>query len=180
MLGVLGHAPAPELRAPGRGQALLRALLRDSRKQGTNLRLTVPTVAAQSPNGRQLSSLRPPCDRFRIYSEHCCDLGRRKQRLSLWGTCRHYDGLSSWTLSCDPASDVFLAPFRACLGCPIWSSVTILPSPAVTMRPPGAGVSKRVPVAPAILRHGARLRRHVTLALADSEQSYPPLADYRS
>jgi hypothetical protein len=118
---VLGRAPAPEDRAPGRGQALLRALLRDAREQSTNLRLTVPTVAAQSPDGRQLPSLCPPCHRFRINSEHCCDLGRRKQRLGLWGTCRHYDGLSSWTLSCDPASDVFMAPFRACLGCPIWS-----------------------------------------------------------
>ena len=132
--------PPPSNRAPGSGQELLRPLLRDAREQGTNLRLAVPTVAAQSPNGRQLSSLCPPCDRFRIYSEHSCDLGRRKQRLSLWGTCRHYDGLSSWTLSCDPASDVFMAPFRACLGCPIWSTVTILPSPAVTMRPPGAEV----------------------------------------
>jgi hypothetical protein len=36
----------PDDRAPGRGQALLRALLRDARKQGTNFSLTVTTVAA--------------------------------------------------------------------------------------------------------------------------------------
>src|ERR1022692_4781090 len=39
-----GHAHRPVNRAPGYGQALLRALLRDPRKQGTNLRLTITTV----------------------------------------------------------------------------------------------------------------------------------------
>ena len=142
--------PPPEDRAPGRAQALLRALLRNASKQGANFGLTVATVAAQSPNGRQFSGLCPPCDRFRVHSEHCCDLSRCKQRLGLWGSCRHYYGLSSWTLSCDPASVVFMAPFRACLGCPIWSTVTILPSPAVTMRPPGAEVLDVSPLPPLI------------------------------
>src|SRR5216683_6961866 len=31
-----------------------------------------------------------------------------------------------------------LAPGGACRGCPIWPTETILPSPAVTSRPPGA------------------------------------------
>jgi hypothetical protein len=39
----------------------------------------------------------------------------------------------------------------ACRGCPIWSAQTILPSPAVTSRPPGAKVSTaRYPVAPPV------------------------------
>lgn len=142
--------PAPEDRAPGRGQALLRALLRDARKQGANLGLTVTTVAAQSPDGRQLSGLCPPCDRFRVHSEHCCDLSRCKQRLGLWGSCRHYAAsppgpclailrlLYLW-LHSEPALDV-----------PYGLTVTILPSPAVTMRPPGAEVLNVSPLLPLI------------------------------
>jgi|SRR5271166_5062316 len=153
---MLGRAPdTPILRAPGCGQALLRALLRDPRKQGTNLRLAVAAVAAKRPDGCQLSGFGPTRYRLRVNPEHGCDLGRRKQRLGLWGACRHYDGLSSWTSFCDPASVVLMAPFGACRGCPIWSTVTILPSPAVTMRPPGAEVFGRVPVAPVDLSHVA-------------------------
>ena len=40
---------------------------------------------------------------------------------------------------CDPAFLVLPgAPWGACRGCPIWPTETILPSPAVTRRPPGA------------------------------------------
>src|SRR6202042_1785092 len=40
---------------------------------------------------------------------------------------------------CDPAFPVVPgAPWGACRGCPIWPTETILPSPAVTRRPPGA------------------------------------------
>src|SRR6185437_7777237 len=43
------------------------------------------------------------------------------------------------------------APFSGtCHGCPIWSTVTILPSPAVTMRPPGAEVLNVSPLPPLI------------------------------
>src|ERR1022692_2256246 len=92
-----GYAHRPANRAPGYGQALLRALLRDPRKQGTNLRLTITTVAAERPDRRQLSGFGPTCHCLRVNPEHCCDLCRCQQRLGLWGTCRHLDGLSSWT-----------------------------------------------------------------------------------
>src|SRR2546421_11052986 len=41
---------------------------------------------------------------------------------------------------CDPAVLVLpgAPPCGACRGCPIWPTETILPSPAVTRRPPGA------------------------------------------
>src|SRR5580658_6108832 len=107
------RAPAPLIRAPGRGRALLRALLRDARKQGTNLRFTVAAVAAKRPDRRQLTGLRPAGDRFRVNPEHRCHLGRSKQRLGLWGACRHFDGLSSWIPNCDPASVVFLGSIRS-------------------------------------------------------------------
>src|SRR5579859_2465385 len=89
--------PPPSNRAPGCDLKLLRPLLRDAREQGTNLGLTVAAVAAQCPDRCQLPGLGPPRHRFRVDAEHSGDLSRRKQRLGLWSTCRHFDGLSSWT-----------------------------------------------------------------------------------
>ena len=84
-----------------------------------------------------------------------------------------------------------MAPFGACRGCPIWSTVTILPSPAVTKRPPGAEVSNASPLPPLICvtlrdptdthRRNGRIRKsHVRLllttgrSLSDGRQSLTP------
>jgi hypothetical protein len=88
-------------RCPGDSQAAatasLRALLRDTRQESTDLGLPVAAVAAECPDRRELPCLRPPGDCLRVNPEHCCDLCRSEQRLGLWCTCRHNDGLSSWT-----------------------------------------------------------------------------------
>jgi len=102
------RVPAPFVWAPGGGRTLFRALLRYAREQGTNLRFAVPAMTAKCPDRRQLSGLRPAGDRLRVNPEHGCHLGRRKQWLGLWGTCRHFDGLSSWT------------QFRSCVCCVSW------------------------------------------------------------
>ena len=57
---------------------LLRTLLRDSRQQGPDFRLPIPTVTTKGPDRCELSGLGPPRDGFRVHPEHCGDLGRRK------------------------------------------------------------------------------------------------------
>src|SRR6266516_7167442 len=59
----------------------LRPLLRDARKQRTNLGLPVPAVTPERTDGCQLASLRPPRDGLGIHPEHGRDLRRREQRL---------------------------------------------------------------------------------------------------
>jgi hypothetical protein len=54
-------------------------------------------VTTERPDGRQLAGLCPPGDGLWVHPEHCCDLCRRQQWLSLWCACRHVYGLSSWT-----------------------------------------------------------------------------------
>lgn len=87
----------PYSAASGYDQPLLRALLRDARQQRADLRLAVPAVSAQRPDRCQLPSLRPPSHRLRVNPKHRGDLCRCQQLLDFWGTCRHFDGLSSWT-----------------------------------------------------------------------------------
>src|SRR6266496_3512490 len=122
------------------GECSFRARLRDPRKQGTDLGLPVAAVAAESPDGRQLSGLCPARDRLGVHAEHRRDLSRRQQRLSLGRACRHMYGLSSWTGRYYDPAFLSLAPRGARRGCPIWPTQTILPSPAVTSRPPGAKI----------------------------------------
>ena len=105
--------PAPLCVGARRRPTLLRALLRYAREQGTDLRFAVAAVTAKRPDGRQLSGLCPTSDRFRVNPEHSCHLGRRKQWLGLWGTCRHFDGLSSWTQIEILRLLCFMAPFGA-------------------------------------------------------------------
>jgi hypothetical protein len=112
-------------RCPGNSQAAatasLRALLRNARQKGTDLGLPVAAVTAERPNRRELPCLCPPSDCLGVNPEHCCDLCRREQRLGLWCTCRHNDGLSSWTslVILTSSSFLFMAPSEACTGCPI-------------------------------------------------------------
>ena len=47
-------------------------------------------------------------------------------------------GLSSWTSVAILRSCFAWCSMGACRGCPLWPTETILPSPAVTRRPPGA------------------------------------------
>src|SRR6516162_285252 len=86
-------SPASPLASP----PSFRTRMRDPRQQSPNLRFAVPSVAAKSPDGRQLAGLGPACHRFGIHAEHRRDLRRRQQRLSLGCACRHWYGLSSWT-----------------------------------------------------------------------------------
>ena len=138
-------APASPARlAPGSGQMSLRTLLRDTRQQSSNLCLPVSAVAAEGSDRRQLSGLGPPRYGLRVSPEHRCDLRWGKQRLGLWCTCRHSYGLSSWTGTAILRVLLCWLPRGACRGCPIWSTQTILPSPAVTSRPPGAKFLLRV------------------------------------
>jgi len=80
-------ASHPGAVAPGRGQASFRALLRDARQKGADLSLPVPAVAAESPDRRELSCLRPPGHCLRVNPEHRRDFRGRKQRLGFWCTC---------------------------------------------------------------------------------------------
>ncbi len=75
----------------------LRALLRDASEQCPDFRLPVPAVPAKGTDGSQLPGLGPPRDGLRVNPEHGRDLCWGQQRLGLWRTCRHVDGLSSWT-----------------------------------------------------------------------------------
>jgi len=111
---------------------LLRALLRDTSEQCPDFRLPVPAVPAKGTDRSQFPGLGPPRDGLRVNPEHGRDLCWGQQRLGLWRTCRHVDGLSSWT------GTAILRSCVSCSGCPLWSTQTILPSPAVTSRPPGA------------------------------------------
>src|SRR5260370_22655105 len=139
---VLPHSPwaAPDGRLPGEdGRRSLGTLLRNTREQCTNLSLPVAPVSPQRADRGQLSGLRPSCDGLGVDAKHCGDLRGRQQRLGLWCTCGHVCGLSSWT-------SVAILRFLCCLvlrgepvgDVPIWPTETILPSPAVTRRPPGA------------------------------------------
>src|SRR5579875_992638 len=121
------------------GRRSLGALLRYTREQCTNLGLPVAPVSPQRADRRQLPGLRPPRDGLGVDAKHRGDLRRRQQRLGFGCACGHVRGLSSWTSAailrfvCLPG-----APRGAWWGCPLWSTGTILPSPAVTRRPPGA------------------------------------------
>jgi hypothetical protein len=90
-------------RAPGRviprfaAWSSFRALLRDAREQCPNLCLPVPAVTAKGTDGGQFPGLGPPRDGLWVNPEHGRDLCWGQQRLGLWRTCRHVDGLSSWT-----------------------------------------------------------------------------------
>jgi hypothetical protein len=110
---------------PDRGLASFRALLRDARQKGADFRLPVPAVTAERPDRRELSCLCPPGHSLRVNPEHRGNFRRGKQRFCLWCTCRHVDGLSSWTgtaipiyfcccsrLLAKPASDVLYSPLR--------------------------------------------------------------------
>jgi len=144
---VVRHRGAP----CGHGRKSLGTLLRNTREQCTNFSLPVAPVSPQRADRRQLASLRPTCNGLGIDTEHRGDLSRRQQRLSLWCTCGHVCGLSSWTSTSILRSSSPSAPCGACRGCPIWPSETILPSPGVTSRPPRAKFSvPGCPVAPRI------------------------------
>ena len=121
------------------GRSSFRTWLRYPREQGTDLGLPVPAVAAEGTDRRQLAGLCPACDRLGIHPEHGRYLCRREQRLGLGRACGHMYGLSSWTGTAI-LRGCYLAPPGACRGCPIWPTETILPSPAVTSRPPGAKI----------------------------------------
>src|SRR5215469_1092177 len=116
---------------------LLRTRLRNAREQGANLCLPIPAVTAERTNGRELAGLRPPRHGLGIHAEHRRDLGWRQQRFSFWCACRHVASPPGPILrSCVVP---FLAPGGACRGCPhMTPTETILPSPGVTNRPPGA------------------------------------------
>jgi len=96
--------------APGCGQVSLRALLGNARQQSAHLCFPIPSVTTKGPDRCELPGLGPSRDRFRVNPEHCGDLGRRKQRLGLRCTCRHFDGLSSWTGTAILRVWLFLAP----------------------------------------------------------------------
>src|SRR6516225_7237957 len=139
---VLPHAPwaVPDRNLPGEdGRRSLGALLRNTREQCTDLSLPVPPVSPQRADRGQFAGLRPPCDGLGVDTEHRGDLRGCQQWLGLWCTCGHVRGLSSWTS---------VAILRCCTA---WCSMgsesgmskfgptgTILPSPPVTRRPPGA------------------------------------------
>ena len=128
-----GHRPGED------GRRSLGTLLRNTREQCTNLSLPVAPVSPQRADRGQFSGLRPSCDGLGVDAKHRGDLRGRQQRLGLWCTCGHVCGLSSWTSVAIPVLLVRpSAPWGACRGCPIWPTETILPSPAVTRRPPGA------------------------------------------
>ena len=128
-----GHRPGED------GRRSLGTLLRNTREQCTNLSLPVSPVSPQRADRGQFSGLRPSCDGLGVDAKHRGDLRGRQQRLGLWCTCGHVCGLSSWTSVAIPVLLVRPgAPWGACRGCPIWPTETILPSPAVTRRPPGA------------------------------------------
>ena len=153
--GIRQRAPAPVLSGARLAPALLRALLRDPRKQGTNLRLTVTPMTAKRPDGSQLSGLRPPGHRLRVNPEHGCHLGRRKQRLGFWGACRHFDGLSSWIPIAILRLLWFLAPFGSL---PWMSHMVYCYHIAITSGDKATTRSRsfwRVPVAPVDLSHVA-------------------------
>src|SRR5437762_13250417 len=139
---VLPHSPwaVPDGRPDGEdGRRSLGALLRNTREQCTNLSLPVAPVSPQRADRGQFAGLCPACDGLGVDAKHRGDLRGRQQRLGLWCTCGHVRGLSSWT------SGVILR-FLCCLvlrgervgDVQIWPTGTILPSPAVTRRPPGA------------------------------------------
>jgi hypothetical protein len=77
----------PGSATPGRDRVLFRALLRDPREKRANLCLPVPAVTAECPDRRELASLCPAGDSFRVNPEHCGNFCRREQRLRLWCTC---------------------------------------------------------------------------------------------
>src|SRR5262249_38232554 len=120
-------------------ELLFGTRLRDPREEGADLGFPVPPVAPQGPDRRQLAGVCPACDRCGSHGEHRCDLRRGKQGLSLGRACRHVYGLSSWTGTAILRL-LYSAPCGVCRGCPIWPTETILPSPAVTSRPPGAKI----------------------------------------
>ena len=130
----------------------LRTWLRNAREQSADLRLAVPAMTPEGADGRELASLRPARDGLGVHAEHRGDLCRCQQGFSFGCACRHLYGLSSWTstaiLRCSsllaPGGACVLAPGGACRGCPIWPTETILPSPAVTSRPPGAKILPEV------------------------------------
>src|SRR5579859_3814256 len=59
------------------------------------------------------------------------------------------------------------APWGACRGCPIWPTETILPSPAVTRRPPGAKFLYRDAQ---LLRRSLSLRVSLAILIVASPQ----------
>src|SRR5579872_4951160 len=152
---VLPHSPwaVPDGRPDGEdGRRSLGALLRNTREQCTNLSLPVAPVSPQRADRGQFPGLCPACDGLGVDTEHRGDLRGRQQRLGLWCTCGH-----AWPLLldqwCDPAFLVLPgAPWGASRGCPdMGPTGTILPSPAVTRRPPGAKFLYRdAPVTPPI------------------------------
>src|SRR5215472_11036521 len=146
---VLPHSPwtIPDGRPPGEdGRRSLGALLRNTREQCTNLSLPVAPVSPQRADRGQFAGLRPACDGLGVDTEHRGDLSWRQQWLSLWCTCGHVRGLSSWTSAAILRLLVLHgAPCGACRGCLIWPTETILPSPAVTRRPPGASFCTEMP-----------------------------------
>src|ERR1051326_5516258 len=79
------------------GTRSLGALLRNTREQCTNLSLPVAPVSPQRADRGQFAGLRPAGDGLGVDTEHRGDLSWRQQRLSLWCTCGHVRGLSSWT-----------------------------------------------------------------------------------
>src|SRR5437763_16669591 len=122
------------------GTRSLGTLLRNTREQCTNLSLPVAPVSPQRADRGQFASLRPACDGLGVDAKHRGDLRGRQQRLGLWCTCGHVRGLSSWTSGA-------ILRFLCCLVLRVGSESgmsrygptgTILPSPAVTRRPPGA------------------------------------------
>ena len=77
----------PGSATPGRGQASFRALLRDPREERANLCLPVPAVTTERPDRRELASLCPAGDGFRVNPEHCGNFSGREQGLRLWRAC---------------------------------------------------------------------------------------------
>src|ERR1700733_2389453 len=88
---------APDGAAPWTGRRSLATLLRNTCEQCTNLSLPVAPVPPQRTDRRQFPGFRPPCDGLGVAAKHRGDLRGRQQRLSLWCTCGHMCGLSSWT-----------------------------------------------------------------------------------
>jgi hypothetical protein len=94
----------------------------------------------------------PACDGLGVDAEHRGDLRGRQQRLGLWCTCGHVRGLSSWTSGAILHSCVTWCSVGSESGMSRYGPTrTILPSPPVTRRPPGAKVSvPGCPVTPPI------------------------------
>ena len=138
---VLPHSPRarPDGRPPGEGgRRSLGALLRNTREQCTNLSLPVAPVSPQRADRGQ----------FPAFAHRVTVLGSTRNIVatSAGVNSDSASGVRADICVASPPGPVLRsyvpvvpdAPWGACRGCPIWPTETILPSPAVTRRPPGA------------------------------------------